>query len=355
MRPRATGGADGRAVHSDSLFTGAAPVHGSAGGNDGGPTANRGDRRGRRLAAEGQSSQPGQTVAGIADLLVLRPGALGDTLLTVPALRLLRRQYPGARIALAAHGAAARFLADLGEVDQAMPFDDPRLAWIFGSRTDPWEPPELVLGWLSDSGSDLAARLRSAGVRRVSLHPSRPPPTSGEHQAAYLARTAAGGDSPAELDISPLRVVPETSDEVLLHPGSGSARKNWPAARFADVVRRLQALGVPLRVVEGDADEHAAEAVRRCAGGPVASLRRPDLAGLAARLAGCRGYLGNDSGVTHLAGLCGARTFALFGPTDPATWAPLGPAARALPFDTAPDEVVRLLLAPYPRVGARGA
>lgn len=282
----------------------------------------------------------------MADLLVLRPGALGDTLLAVPALRLLRRLNPGATIGLAAHAEATQLLARVGEVDRAMSFDDPRVAWVFGADSMPSACPAQVVGWLTDRDGEVATRLRSVGVRRVSLHPSRPPSASGEHQAAYLARTAAGEDEPVELDARPLRVMPEATGEVLVHSGSGSARKNWPAALFADVVRRLQAQAVPVRMVAGEADDQSVEAVQRSLGHPMACLRRPTLAELAARLAGCRGYLGNDSGVTHLAGLCGARTLALFGLTDPEIWSPLGPAARVLPFGTEPEEVVRRLLAP---------
>lgn len=61
------------------------------------------------------------------------------------------------------------------------------------------------------------------------------------------------------------------------------------------------------------------------------------------RLAGCRAYLGNDSGVSHLAGLCGARTVAMFGPTSAAIWQPLGPDVHVLPFE-APARAVAAIL-----------
>jgi heptosyltransferase-3 len=64
---------------------------------------------------------------------------------------------------------------------------------------------------------------------------------------------------------------------------------------------------------------------------------------LAARLAGCHAYLGNDSGVSHLAGLCGARTVVLFGPTSPVVWSPLGPRVRTMTFETQPEEVVAVV------------
>jgi ADP-heptose:LPS heptosyltransferase len=73
-------------------------------------------------------------------------------------------------------------------------------------------------------------------------------------------------------------------------------------------------------------------------------LEQPPLQDLAARLAGCRAYLGNDSGVSHLAGLCGARTVALFGPTNPDVWRPIGPRVHVVPFDADTESVVSRLI-----------
>ncbi|HEY6548414.1 MAG TPA: glycosyltransferase family 9 protein [Vicinamibacteria bacterium] len=135
-------------------------------------------------------------------------------------------------------------------------------------------------------------------------------------------------------------LIPRPEDEVLLrpllgqlpphflalHPGSGSARKNWPAERFVTLAGRL-ARDRPCLVIEGPADEgvtlpfHASRAVF-ARGLPLRAL-----GGLLAR-AGL--YVGNDSGVTHLAAAFGAPTLALFGPTDPQIWSPLGPRVRVV-------------------------
>jgi ADP-heptose:LPS heptosyltransferase len=61
------------------------------------------------------------------------------------------------------------------------------------------------------------------------------------------------------------------------------------------------------------------------------------------RLAGCRAYLGNDSGVSHLAGLCGARSVVIFGPTSPTVWRPLGPRVKVEGFDVSVERLVELL------------
>src|SRR5205085_707308 len=100
------------------------------------------------------------------------------------------------------------------------------------------------------------------------------------------------------------------SDEVLVHVGSGSRLKNWPAACFAETIERLG----EVTLIVGEADRDAVNQVERRLGRALAHLEAP-LDELARRLAGCRAYLGNDSGVSHLAGLCGAKAIALFGPT----------------------------------------
>ncbi len=110
---------------------------------------------------------------------------------------------------------------------------------------------------------------------------------------------------------------------VAVHPGSGSPRKNWPADRFEALAREL-AQGAPWLLVHGPA-----EAAQRPAEGAVAALNLP-LRVLARVLSAAGVYVGNDSGVSHLAAAAGAPTLVLFGPTDPALWAPVGPRVRVL-------------------------
>ena len=101
----------------------------------------------------------------------------------------------------------------------------------------------------------------------------------------------------------------ERGDFAVIHPFSGSARKNWPLERFRELAARL------------------AMPVRWCAGPEEAledAVRFENLYELACWLASARVYIGNDSGITHLAAAVGARVVAIFGPTDPAVWAPRG-------------------------------
>lgn len=112
----------------------------------------------------------------------------------------------------------------------------------------------------------------------------------------------------------------EPEDVVVLHPFASNLAKQWPLESFRALASKLQA-------------------VRWCAG-PEDLQRNPhfteplkvieNLGELAARLAGARAYIGNDTGITHLAAAVSIPVVALFGPTDPAVWAPRGPNVRII-------------------------
>ena len=133
-------------------------------------------------------------LTGKTGLLILRPGALGDTLLSVPALRALRRAYSPLR--LAAHSATARLLASLGEVDEGLSFDDPSLGWLFGDRTP--RDSEPLIAWINPAA---APALRNA----LLVAPSRPP-EEDQHCAHYLLESLAPLGIELGWDDSPLNV-----------------------------------------------------------------------------------------------------------------------------------------------------
>lgn len=96
---------------------------------------------------------------------------------------------------------------------------------------------------------------------------------------------------------------------VVLHPFSGSARKNWPLQGYRELAKLLPG---PVEWLAGP-EEQLADAVRI-----------EDLGELARWLTGARAYVGNDSGITHLAAAVGVPTVAIFGPTEPTVWSPRG-------------------------------
>jgi heptosyltransferase III len=268
-------------------------------------------------------------------IVVFRPGALGDTLVTVPALRAIRAEHPNAVIELVGNGPAGRFLAVEGIVDSALDFDDAQVLPLFYSPPQipsRWADTSLVVVWL-DNADALAYAFKELGaaVLACSPMPAEPKLHVAEHLLRSLADVGVGSGELRDLvgAINPEKLEPRR--RVVIHPGSGSATKNWPAANYAALVRELGATGAEALLMEGPADRDVLLAVQGAlAPQSVRVVRPPSLDALAAELRAARLYVGNDSGVTHLAGLLGAPIVAIFGATDPKQWAPLGPKVRVV-------------------------
>jgi ADP-heptose:LPS heptosyltransferase len=117
---------------------------------------------------------------------------------------------------------------------------------------------------------------------------------------------------------------------LLVHPGAGGPSKRWPAdgfGRVLDAVRRRQGMAIVLH--QGPADAEAVAALAGRLDGPAPVLREPPLPVLAGALVHAAAYLGNDSGVSHLAAAVGSPAVILFAPVN-VRWRPWAPAARAL-------------------------
>ena len=119
----------------------------------------------------------------------------------------------------------------------------------------------------------------------------------------------------------PEHVRPEFSKKILLHPGAGSIRKRWPVFNFIEVEKMLKAEGLNPEFILGPAEE---DLVGDLSGAGRTVNILSDLPDLAMLLKSAGGYIGNDSGASHLAAFLGVPTVAIFGPSDPGRWAPAG-------------------------------
>jgi glycosyl transferase family 9 (putative heptosyltransferase) len=186
--------------------------------------------------------------------------------------------------------------------------------------------------------AELVTSLESLIPRVVAGDPLPPP---GRHAGAFYARVLERLEvaPPDDPEIPPLQPTPAEADAVgpsrgrlppdflALHPGSGSPAKSWPAARFAELAEQL-AWPRPLLAVGGPADAEVLLPLRSREDVVVVDDLAPRPLG--ALLAGAGLFVGNDSGVTHTAAAWGAPVLALFGPTDPAVWAPEGRRVKTL-------------------------
>lgn len=283
-------------------------------------------------------------------IVVLRLGALGDTLLAAPALLALRRAYPGARIGMVGQGAVGQLLKYCGAVDEAEDTASALGEWLLGGAPSVFQTaqqsalarPALAIVWRRWGGAEVAARWGALGARRTLCASSHPPDGLRQHVAEHLLATLeplgiVRSDVAVALRVPPTdlalgrRMLADLGlrePVFVLHPGSGGAPKRWPPLRFAALGRALQEHGDVL-VVGGAADDEAVRAVL-AAGRAWRVLANPPLVDLAKVLAVATAYIGNDSGPSHLAALLGCPTVALYGPTDPAVWGVRGPRARAV-------------------------
>lgn len=283
--------------------------------------------------------------------LVIRGGALGDFLLTLPVLASLREAQPDARIEVLAYPGIAALAKIGGLADDARSIEYGPLAGFFtrGAVLDPalreyFASFDFVLSYLYDPDGFFAENLRASGVQHLVEGPSRI--TGTAHAIDQLAAPLASLGIPLADRAVRLPAARATAgnSEVFLHPGSGSPAKNWPAENWRQLAQQWLELDPSLRlaVVGGEADAAALTALRDLTADRrvrvVESLPLPELA---RELAGARLFLGHDTGISHLAALCGTPSLLLFGPTDPGVWAP-------------PHGHVRVLRAPEGDLAALG-
>jgi ADP-heptose:LPS heptosyltransferase len=264
-------------------------------------------------------------------ILVLRGGAIGDGVLTFPIFQALRERWPAARIEVATYPRLAPVLLRGGLADACPSLEAPDFARLFSFRPEfspvlrDWvADADLALNLLYDPDELVSRHLRDLGVRQVLSLDPRPPP--GRHAADHLTsilHALALYPDPAVPALewptpTPAELRPGT---LLLHPGSGSPRKNWPTEAWLTLGRTLRSRGVAVAVLAGEAE---ADWPARAAEAGLPCHQPPHLAALCDLLVQARAFLGHDSGPTHLAAALGRPVTALFGPTDPAQWAPRG-------------------------------
>lgn len=282
-------------------------------------------------------------------ILLLRTGALGDSLLLWPAIAGIRRRLPDTHIDLMGQKSRLDLLVVPGGADRALDVSGTGLHLLF--ETDPdltddvrarFSGYSAVVAFTSDSDLPLLENFSACGVPEVHVFLPLPAENEelhvGEHALRSLIEVELAKPGPTPiLPITPaeralglahLGLVASAPRLVAIAPGSGSARKNWPAERFACLAEKARAAGCSPVLVGGPADLDVLAAVEARAKLPRFTDESPKT------LKGALGFaalvVGNDSGPIHLAALCGVPTIAIFGPTDPARFHPIGPEAAWL-------------------------
>lgn len=244
--------------------------------------------------------------------LLIRPGAIGDCILALPAMERLRA--PCLEVWVAPQNVPLIRFAD-----RVRSIAETGLDWLGLPDRDP--PPALierlagfdsVVSWYGASRPEFRTAVAALGL------PFRFLPFLPEgariHAADFYLQQVEQPSLPA---VPRLHCPRWQGGFAIIHPFSGSPKKNWPLENYRALAARL-GRRMPVKWCAGPA-EPLEDAVRF-----------DNLYELACWLAGARLYIGNDSGITHLAAAAGTPVVAVFVSTDPAVWAPRGQQVRVV-------------------------
>ena len=216
--------------------------------------------------------------------------------------------------------ADARAIASTGLDLLGLPGVDPPAGLIARLREF-----DSIVSWYGSNREEFRAHVRELGLPFEFLA-ALPHPSANIHAADFFLRQASGdGFAVPRIECEHRG----QGDFAVIHPFSGSARKNWPLDRFRELATRL---GLPVRWCAGPEELLPPELTSD-------AVRFENLHELACWIENARVYIGNDSGITHLAAAVGTPVVAIFGPTDPAVWAPRGERVRVV-SGIAVDEVL---------------
>ncbi len=279
-------------------------------------------------------------------VLIIHPGAIGDVLLALPAIRAIRDGFPEHECILVAGVGIDTLLRACHEIDRAVPIEGSDFASLLAGgdalspRLRAWMGRcDLVVCWVSDPKNRLSDTLRGLGARDVIVQSPFQSEGGGRHQSdrflgivRQVAQPGRYGRSlclpeavlaQGSARLSGLHAINSRSI-VALHPGSGSRHKCSPPMLFAAAVIALRARDCTPVLLGGPADEEAlGDVLTGCQITP-AIIKDLDLLSMAGVLAHVALFVGHDSGLTHLAAALQRPTIALFGPTDIDRWAPRG-------------------------------
>ena len=260
-------------------------------------------------------------------ILFVTSNRIGDAVLSTGLLDHLIRHYPLARFTIACGPAAEGVFARMPGLERLIPLEKRPygLHWLplwAGTVGTMWDLVVDIrasaLGWLVPARRRVAMRRRSGRktAQLAAILGLDPPPLPVTWTAPEDREAAA-------------RLIPPGAPVIMLGPTANWTGKVWPPERFVELYRRLAAgpmRGARVAVLAGQGEQERALAAPVLAALPGAidlagNLSLPEAAACLARAAL---YVGNDSGLMHLAAAAGAPTLGLFGPTASAEYAPAG-------------------------------
>jgi ADP-heptose:LPS heptosyltransferase len=265
-------------------------------------------------------------------ILLIRGGAIGDFILTLPVLSALRSQFPETHLEVLGYPHIASLARLGGLADSVKPLESSQLAGFFG-RPDVLDPDwsayfqsfHVVLSYLFDPDNLFQTNIRRTTQAQFITGPHRPQENSEEHATNQLLQPL---ERLAIFDPDPvprLPLKPRDPEQVLvLHPGSGSEKKNWPEFQWVKLLAWiLTETGLKIKLVGGEAEGDRLERLStRYPRDRVETVRSKPLTEVAEIMASSLGFVGHDSGLSHLGAAVGRPGLVLWGPSQERVWRP---------------------------------
>jgi heptosyltransferase-2 len=266
-------------------------------------------------------------------ILVIRGGAVGDFILTLPVLAALRLCFPRHRLEILGYPSAASLAVAAGLADDVSALESPRFTGFFvpngawSAEVAAWFSGfDWIISYLHDPGDIFRSNVARCSSAPFIAGPHRPDETLAVHAAGQLLRPLQalgirGADPRPRL---PLPATLSAPPRLALHPGSGSERKNWPEAKWAELLQLLAGQSAcDFLLIGGEAErDRCARLAAALPAGRAHPAQNLPLIGLARRMQACAAFIGHDSGITHLAAALDLPGLVLWGETVLTTWHP---------------------------------
>jgi len=305
----------------------------------------------------------------VQSILIIHQGALGDFILALPALGTIRKAFPHAKSVIMGYPRILELVEKRFYAEEILSIDQKGMATFFVREgvldfnlSQFFKTFDLIIAFGKDGEGPVIRNLRRVSQGQVVHINSFPPWDEKVHLTDHLLKQFARYGFPPSESNPRLHLkksdrewardfwkgkgvtLEERSKVIVLHPGSGSKKKVWPLDRFLELARHLQnRLGSKFLVVLGPAEgpevQKAFEGMAPTARIPAKGLTVLQLASV---MEGCWFFVGNDSGISHMAAALGLPTLVIFGPTDQSVWSPRGEktfvVCRGVPCSPCPQE-----------------
>jgi heptosyltransferase-2 len=272
-------------------------------------------------------------------ILVIRGGAIGDFILTLPAIAALRRQFPESHLEVLGYPHIIQLAQAGGLVDRVQSIEARALAGFFarngelaGELVDYFSEFDIILSYLYDPDDIFRTNIGRSSTAQFVVGPSRPNESEKVHATKVYLRPLErfaifDADFVPQLKVAAAPNAAQNAPRpptLALHPGSGSEKKNWPEYKWADLLQHLvNHTDSNFLLIGGEAEGERLQ--RLAAALPITRTKVAQslpLTELAALIQECDAFIGHDSGISHLAAALGLPGIVLWGNTVEEIWRP---------------------------------